>query len=97
MLAILISAISTPFMWDKLLPVLINSITGNPVLSGVIMMLIVFLLGQVLRFPMEIQIMSMFFGIFFIFSAFIPWLVPTIWLLLGLGVAIYVIYYLLSR
>ena len=90
-------AITAPFLWDKLLPILVNSITGNPVLSGLIMMLIVFLLGQVLRFPLEIQIMSMFFGAMFIFTAFIPWLFAAIWILIGIAIGAYLIYYFLAR
>lgn len=95
MLAIL--ATTFPFMWDKLLPLLINSITGNPILSGLLLMLIIFLLGQVLRFPLEVQLVSMFFGSFIILSAFINWFIPVAVLLVGIVIGMFFIYHFLSR
>ena len=89
--------ITAPFLWDKLFPILINSITGNPLLSGLLLMIIVFLMGQALRFPLEVQIISMFFGVWFVFFMFIPGLTTMVWIIAGIAIAIFGVYYFLVR
>ena len=53
------------FLWDKLIPLLFLDIIGNPLIIGLVLVLIFYLITLALRLSFEVQVISMFF-VFFI-------------------------------
>jgi hypothetical protein len=85
---------TVPFLWDQLIPQLFGNITGSPLITGLVIMLIFYLIGLGLRLSFEIQMIMMFFVLFTVVGVFIPSLAAIMFILVGIFVGMFLIYLL---
>jgi len=97
MLTMFAAPISTPFLWDRLIPVMFESILGSPLLVGGFVMMTLYLMSLALRLSFEIQLVSMFFAAFVILWAYIPAVGMVLFLGVGIFIGMFLIYNLLGR
>lgn len=84
--------IAFPFMWDELLNQLLLSVTGSPLLVGLIGIFFISILGMALRLTLEIQLIAMFFYVMLIAVNYIPWLTGFGMIAAGIFIGLFLFY-----
>jgi len=84
--------VSFPFLWDELIQQLLLSVTGSPLLVGLIGIFFIGVLGLAMRLTLEIQLIAMFFFIMLIAVAYIPWISGVVLIVAGIFVGMFFFY-----
>lgn len=80
-----------PFMWDKLIGLMVLDIFGSPVVAGLFFMVFFYIMSLALRLTLEVQLVMMFFAAMLVLSLYITWLPVAIFVLVSLFVGLFVI------
>jgi len=83
---------SFPFLWDELITQVLFSVTGSPLLVGLIGIFFIAILGLAMRLSLEIQLIAMFFFIMTVVSVFIPWLAWSAVIVVGVFIGLFFFY-----
>jgi hypothetical protein len=86
-----------PFMWDQLMGTMMNSIFGNPLLTGAIVLLFFYILTLALRMTLEMQMVCMLFVSFLVVGIYITWFPTIIFLGVGMFIGLFLYYMIFSR
>ena len=85
-------AITTfPFLWDTLIGHMVVDIFGSPMIAGMFGLFFFYVFGLALRLTLEVQIVMMFFVAVLLIGTFIPWLPIVLSIVIGVGLAIFLI------
>jgi hypothetical protein len=90
-------AYTVPFLFDRLIPMMVGDITGSALLTGALVMMTLFVVGLAMRLTMEMQIIMMFLAVNFLLIYWIPWLLPVVFVGAGLAIGAFLIYSIFMR